>query len=159
MDGTLRSLIEDAPIYTTMRLGHAFDEFLDMDFFKCASDEEHPTRPCKSVTQSMTQLLIEHFRSFANIVTTAQSIGNCFTLFHRSYTKLSDDVEIKAGLSQAPVLKGSSGQAVDIEISDKPFRPNEVIRLKVNFLSDEYTTLNEPVMGSVAIHDANEGNH
>lgn len=72
---------------------------------------------------------------FANVITTAQAIGNCFTLFHRSFTKLSSDVSVKAGLSQSPVVKGAANQPVDTEISQKPFRPNEVFRIKVSHIA------------------------
>jgi len=43
-----------------------------------------------------------------------------------------------------------------MEESIQPLLPNEIIRLRVNFQSEEYTTLNEPVMGQIIIHDYNE---
>lgn len=95
-------------------------------------------------------------RTYANIITTGQDVGNCFTLFHHSTIGVQYNLPVKAGLSQSPVLKGYGKQNLQIEISEKPFLPNEVVRIKVNFRPAEYTTLNEPVFGSMIIHDSNE---
>lgn len=65
-------------------------------------------------------------------------------------------------MSQSPVTRGNAGNgndssaAVDVEQSEKPFHPNEVARLKINFTRDEYTTLNEPIFGYVIVHDDDE---
>lgn len=82
-------------------------------------------------------------------------MGNCFTLFHRSHSDVLSDIAIQSGLSQSPVIRGN-GEAVDLDIAEQPFHPNEVVRLKVNFSRDEYTTLNDPVSGYVVIHDDEE---
>jgi len=54
------------------------------------------------------------------------------------------------------VKRGKDNNAVNIELSEEPFHPNEVIRLKVHFHKEEYTTLNEPVLGHMIIHDDKE---
>lgn len=79
-------------------------------------------------------------------------MGNCFTLFHRSHSEILSDIAIQSGLSQSPVIRGS-GEAVDLDVADQPFHPNEIIRLKVDFMREEYTTLNDPISGYVVIHD------
>ena len=38
-------------------------------------------------------------------------------------------------------------------MSERPFSPNEIVRLKINFQIDEYTTINEPVLGYFIFHD------
>lgn len=94
----------------------------------------------------------------SNLLTTAQENGNCFTLFHRSGTTKDelDEIAIKAGLSESAVVRGSANESVNIEMSLKPFAPNEIIRFRVNFQEEEYTTLNEPVSGRFIIHDNRE---
>ena len=86
------------------------------------------------------------FRKYANILQTAQDVGNCFTLFHRSNSRFLKEIAIQSGLSQSPVLRGH-GEAVDLELADQPFHPNEILRMKINFSSKEYTTLNDEVFG------------
>ena len=96
-------------------------------------------------------------RKFANVITTAQDLGNCFTLFHRSRSRILDMNAIDSGLSQSPVRRGSGkDDAVNIEISEEPFHPNEIIRLKLDFHENEYTTLNEPILGHIIVHDNDE---
>ena len=63
---------------------------------------------------------------------------------------------IESGLSQSPVKRGSTDEAVNIELSEEPFHPNEILRLKIDFHGSEYTTLNEPVLGHLIIHDDDE---
>ncbi|CAG2104126.1 unnamed protein product, partial [Medioppia subpectinata] len=95
-------------------------------------------------------------RKYANVITTTQDLGNCFTLFHRGRSELLTSIAIESGLSQSPVRRGADNEAVNIEISEEPFHPNEIIRLKLDFKAGEYTTLNEPVMGHVIVHDDHE---
>lgn len=47
IDNTLRDLVESGPAYQVLKLGHTFDDYMDWEFFKCASDEMNPTRPCR----------------------------------------------------------------------------------------------------------------
>lgn len=82
-------------------------------------------------------------------------MGNCFTLFHQDQSNLLNDIAIHSGLSQSPVIRGR-GDAVDLDVADQPFRPNEVLRLKINFTAQEYTSLNSPISGVINIHDADE---
>lgn len=93
-------------------------------------------------------------RTFANIITTSQVVGNCFTLFHRSYKKLASMATVSSGFSQTPVIKGSGNDSVSPELSERPFRPNEVLRIRVNFSAMEHTSLNEPVFGQIVVHDS-----
>lgn len=55
----------------------------------------------------------------------------------------------------SPVIRGVE-ESLNLEIADQPFNPNEIFRMMVNFHGNEYTTLNEKVMGSLMIHDVNE---
>ncbi|OTF82393.1 hypothetical protein BLA29_008536, partial [Euroglyphus maynei] len=89
----------------------------------------------------------------SNLFTTAQEHGNCFTLFHKSNSTELETIAIESGLSESAVVRGLNNESVDIEMSMKPFAPNEIIRFRVNFNEDEYTTLNEPVSGRFIIHD------
>ncbi len=66
------------------------------------------------------------------------------------------DIAIDSGLSQSPVKRGKHNESVNIEQSIEPFHPNEVLRLKVDFHAEEYTTLNEPVLGHVIVHSIDE---
>ena len=92
----------------------------------------------------------------SNLLTTAQENGNCFTLFHKSNENKLSEIAINSGLSESAVVRGSINESVNIELSQKPFAPNEIIRFRVNFREDEYTTLNEPVSGRFIIHDDRE---
>lgn len=139
VDNTLRTMLANMPAKQFLELGVDHEQFILDDFFKCAADEVVNATPC---------------RTFANIITTSQPIGNCFTLFHRSYKKVSTMAQIASGYSQSPVLKGATNEPVTIEISERTFSPNEVVRIKVNFTGADYTTLNEPVMGSIIVHDS-----
>lgn len=78
--------------------------------------------------------------------------GNCWTLFHKSKSKYLKEIAIQSGLSQSPVIRGG-GEAVDLELADQPFHPNEILRMKINFSAAEYTTLNDEVFGHIIIHD------
>ena len=89
----------------------------------------------------------------SNLFTTAQEHGNCFTLFHKSNSTELEMIAIESGLSESAVVRGLNNESVDIEMSMKPFAPNEIIRFRVNFAEDEYTTLNEPISGRFIIHD------
>jgi hypothetical protein len=62
-----------------------------------------------------------------------------------------DKRETLTGFSQSPVKRGK--KSVYMEESIQPLLPNEIIRLRVNFHSEEYTTLNEPVMGQMIINN------
>ncbi len=95
-------------------------------------------------------------RNYRGVITTSQDVGNCFTLFHRSKSEVLRNIAIDSGLSQSPVKRGKHNESVNIEQSIEPFHPNEVLRLKVDFHSEEYTTLNEPVLGHVIIHDSKD---
>jgi hypothetical protein len=95
-------------------------------------------------------------RKYSNIITTSQELGNCFTLFHRSKTEVLKNIAINSGLAQSPVKRGINNEAVNIELSEEPFHPNEVLRMKVHFRAEEYTTLNEPVLGHAIVHDFDE---
>lgn len=64
-----------------------------------------------------------------------------------------EEIAINSGLSESAVIRGSINESVNIEMSLKPFAPNEIVRMRVNFNVDEYTTLNEPVSGRLIIHD------
>lgn len=101
-----------------------------------------------------------HYSLLSNLLTTAQENGNCFTLFHRSSsgrtTDRLEEIAIKSGLSESAVVRGSVNESVNIEMSLKPFAPNEIVRFRVNFQQEEYTTLNEPVSGRFIIHDNRE---
>lgn len=114
---------------------------------------------CKSrlVACELFPLICVHFlwaaSSLSNLLTTAQENGNCFTLFHKSTSTELEDIAINSGLSESAVVRGSINESVNIESSLKPFAPNEIIRLRVNFHEEEYTTLNEPVSGRFIIHD------
>lgn len=67
-----------------------------------------------------------------------------------------EEIAIKSGLSESAVVRGSVNESVNIEMSLKPFAPNEIVRFRVNFQQEEYTTLNEPVSGRFIIHDNRE---
>ncbi len=95
-------------------------------------------------------------RKYTNLITTSQDLGNCFTLFHRSKSEVLKNIAIESGLAQSPVKRGKDNESVNIELSIEPFHPNEVLRMKVHFNAHEYTTLNEPVLGHVIIHDSDE---
>lgn len=88
----------------------------------------------------------------SNLLTSAQENGNCFTLFHVSAKNDLDEIAINSGLSESAVVRGSVNESVNIEMSLKPFAPNEIVRFQANFHADEYTTLNEPVSGRFIIH-------
>lgn len=64
-----------------------------------------------------------------------------------------ETISIESGLSESAVVRGLNNESVDIEMSMKPFAPNEILRFRVNFEEDEYTTLNEPISGCFIIHD------
>lgn len=89
----------------------------------------------------------------SNLFTTAQENGNCFTLFHKSENRELETIAINSGLSESAVVRGSVNESVNIEMSIKSFAPNEIMRFRVDFHEDEYTTLNEPVSGRFIIHD------
>ncbi|XP_054152493.1 uncharacterized protein LOC128951269 [Oppia nitens] len=141
IDEYMRKMMDKLPVSQFMSYGHTADDFLVPTFFRCASDKYHPDETCIK---------------FANVITTAQDLGNCFTLFHRSRSEVLSDIAIDSGLSQSPVRRGTGDEAVNIELSEEPFHPNEILRLKLDFHSSDYTTLNEPVNGRIIIHDDNE---
>ena len=92
-------------------------------------------------------------RNLSNLFTSAQDNGNCFTLFHSANFSALDEIAISSGLSESAVIRGTQNESVNIEMSLKPFAPNEVMRFRINFHPNEYTTLNEPVSGQFIIHD------
>lgn len=94
-------------------------------------------------------------RKYANVIQSAQELGNCFTIFRRSEDNFLKSIAIKSGFSQSPVLQGV-GDALKLEISEQPFSPNEIFRIMVNFSIREYTALNEKISGQIMIHDENE---
>lgn len=63
----------------------------------------------------------------SNLFTTAQEHGNCFTLFHKSNSTELEMIAIESGLSESAVVRGLNNESVDIEMSMKPFAPNEII--------------------------------
>ncbi|KAI1303569.1 hypothetical protein HDE_02112 [Halotydeus destructor] len=132
IDETTRDMMTSLSVKSFLSIGHYHEDFILDDDFRCASDNANATvTPC---------------RTFANVITTAQNSGNCFTMFHHAYKKLSNMASIKSGYSAAPVaVRGTT----------HVFRPNEMLRMKLNFTRDEYTTLDYPVSGSVVIHDTN----
>lgn len=95
-----------------------------------------------------------YLRDIYNVITSATDIGNCFTLFHRSESQVRE-LAMPPSISQNPITFGDD-EALNVEISEEALHPNEVIRLKVNFQAQEYTTLNEPIMGRMIVHDDNE---
>jgi len=84
------------------------------------------------------------------MITTAQDRGNCFTLFNSRTAELRT-IETVPGFSQSPIKRGK--ESVYMEESIQPLFPNEIIRLRIHFHPEEYTTLNEPVMGQMTFHD------
>ncbi|XP_054154245.1 acid-sensing ion channel 1C-like [Oppia nitens] len=141
VDDTIRALLNTLTVNDFMKLGHTVDEFLVPEYFRCATDSFHLDDKC---------------RKYADILTTGQEVGNCWTLFHKSNSSdYLKDMAIQSGLSQSPVIRGH-GEAVDLELADQPFHPNEILRLKINFSAGEYTTLNDEVFGHFIVHDENQ---
>ncbi|KAH9521784.1 amiloride-sensitive sodium channel [Dermatophagoides farinae] len=138
IDNLIRSMLTNLTVSEFMSFGNTADDFLDVDFFRCASDKNHPDKKCIYLS---------------NLFTTAQEHGNCFTLFHKSNSTMLETISIESGLSESAVVRGLNNESVDIEMSMKPFAPNEILRFRVNFEEDEYTTLNEPISGRFIIHD------
>ncbi|XP_027194316.2 uncharacterized protein LOC113789029 [Dermatophagoides pteronyssinus] len=138
IDNLIRSMLTNLTVSEFMSFGSTANDFLDVDFFRCASDKNHPDKKCIYLS---------------NLFTTAQEHGNCFTLFHKSNSTELEMIAIESGLSESAVVRGLNNESVDIEMSMKPFAPNEIIRFRVNFAEDEYTTLNEPISGRFIIHD------
>lgn len=95
------------------------------------------------------------FRTYSNVIVSAQEVGNCFTIFRRWENITLKNIAIKSGISQSPVIRGIE-DSLNLEISDQPFHPNELFRIMINFSIDERTTLNEKTMGHIIIHDENE---
>lgn len=40
-----------------------------------------------------------------------------------------------------------------VEIANQPFQPNEVLRFRVNYSAEEYTSLVDNIFGTITIHD------
>lgn len=92
---------------------------------------------------------------YSNVIQSVQEVGNCFTLFRHSNNTFLANVAIKSGLSQSPVIQGVE-EALNLDVADQPFNPNEVFRMMINFSVNEYTTLNDKISGHLMIHDSNE---
>ena len=92
---------------------------------------------------------------YDNLIESVQTEGNCFTMFGRSENDFLENIAIKSGLWQSPVIRGT-GDALNLEISEQPFHPNEIFRIMVNFSVNENTVNNDKIMGYVMIHDKNE---
>lgn len=87
---------------------------------------------------------------------TAQQVGNCYTLFHECRGRSVEDVTVPQGYGQAPIINGNETETLRVEISQQEFQPNEILRMRVDFHPKEYTSLNEPVYGTITIHDPTE---
>ncbi|UXI15550.1 hypothetical protein NH340_JMT01493 [Sarcoptes scabiei] len=141
IDNLIRRMMTNLTVSQFMSFGNTADDFLDNGFFRCASDKNHPGKKCIYLS---------------NLFTTAQENGNCFTLFHKSNSTELEEIAIESGLSESAVVRGLNNESIDIEMSLKPFAPNEIIRFRLNFQEDDYTTLNEPISGRFIIHDNNQ---
>ncbi|KAH9516068.1 amiloride-sensitive sodium channel [Dermatophagoides farinae] len=140
IDHTIRKLMDQLPVYDFSQLGTEWNDLLTNRYFKCATDPYNVDKKC-----------IDH----SNVIQSAQELGNCFTVFRRSENRTLKEIAIKSGISQSPVIRGVE-DSLNLEIADQPFHPNEVFRMMINFSLDQRTTLNEKVMGHLAIHDENE---
>jgi hypothetical protein len=72
-------------------------------------------------------------RKYSNIITTSQELGNFFTLFYRSKTELLKNIAINSGLAQSSVKRGTNNEAVNMELSEEPFHPNEIFQKESPF--------------------------
>ncbi|XP_027197220.2 uncharacterized protein LOC113791626 [Dermatophagoides pteronyssinus] len=140
IDQTIRKLMDQLSVYDFSQLGTEWNDLLQNQYFKCATDPYNVDKKC-----------INH----SNIIQSAQELGNCFTVFRWSENRTLKDIAIKSGISQSPVIRGVE-DSLNLEIADQPFHPNEVFRMMINFSLNQRTTLNEKVMGHLAIHDEKE---
>ncbi|KAF7487992.1 LIM and senescent cell antigen-like-containing domain protein 1 [Sarcoptes scabiei] len=140
IDRTIRRMMDNLSIYEFSQLGNQWEDIIANQYFKCATDPFNLDKKC-----------INH----SNVIQSAQELGNCFTIFRRSENDVLKKIAIKSGISQSPVIRGVE-DALNLEIADQPFRPNEIFRMMINFSIEERTTLNEKTMGHLIIHDENE---
>ena len=46
IDNLIRSMLTNLTVSEFMSFGNTADDFLDVDFFRCASDKNHPDKKC-----------------------------------------------------------------------------------------------------------------
>ena len=137
LDRYYRKYLEEYHLKDLINKGMNFTEFVDMNYTKCALDELNKSHHCKV---------------YDKYIETLQGTTICYTLFHMTDGLNLNQKAAKSGFSQSAVIVGDSGE-VNIESSQLPTEPNEVIRFLINFGVNESTNLNEPASGSVLVHD------
>ena len=135
MDEFYRTYLDTHTMGQLVTNGLNYSEFIDMNYTKCALDEQFKKSLCKNIPR----------------LETFQGNQMCFTMFHASATSHATKLVPRSGIATSAVVVGNS--VINIEESERPMQPNEVIRFLVNFRLHEATNLNEPPSGRVIIHD------
>lgn len=135
MDEYYRKYLNSHTMLELVTNGLNFSEFVDVNYTKCALDEQFSEHLCKKV---------EHLETF-------QGNSMCYTLFHASDTSKVTKLVPRSGIATSAMVVGST--VINIEESERPMQPNEIIRFLINFQLQEATSLNEPPSGRVVIHD------
>lgn len=138
MDEYYRKFLGSHTMLELVNNGLNFSEFVDSNFTKCALDEQFSTNLCKKL----------------EILETFQGNSMCYTMFHASDTSQITKLAPRSGIATSAVVVGST--VINIEESERPMQPNELIRFLVNFQLHEATSLNEPPSGRVVIHDSKD---
>ena len=135
MDEYYRKYLEANTMGELVFNGLNYSEFVDTNYTKCALDEQFSKSLCKD---------FKHLETF-------QGNQMCYTMFH--VTDMTDTTKLipRSGVGTSAVVVGS--KVINIEDSERPMHPNEVVRFLVNFRLHEATNLNEPPSGRVIIHD------
>lgn len=114
------------PLHTILSKGLDFDELVRLQNRKCLLDRDHQGFFCKSLKKTFT------IKSF-------YYPNRCWTLFHELQTpniqSNSENTSIEFGTLQSPYTLGYL--TLDAEMSQRPIRPGEVIRVQLNFTESE----------------------
>lgn len=135
MDEFYRQYLDTHTMGQLVTNGLNYSEFIDMNYTKCAVDEQFKKSSCKSIPR----------------LETFQGNQMCFTMYHESDKSEGRKEVPRSGIATSAVVVGNN--VINIEESERPMQPNEVIRFLVNFRLNEATNLNEPPSGRVIVHD------